>query len=96
MIAELVRLALSTVVAAAPSWTLWLGLTSFLSTAGTLLLLFYERCRRRTYVAVLEAIQPGTLLLDRTHRRGEIAIVRLPQPRLMTYSNSADSEDMGR
>lgn len=95
MIAELVRLALSAVIAAAPSWTLWLGLTSFISVAGTLLLLFYERCRRRTYVAVLEAIQPGTLLLDRTHRRGEIAIVRLPQSRLIVYSNSADSEGVG-
>lgn len=90
MTAELVRLALHLVVAAAPSWTLWLGLTSFMTAAG-ILLLCYERCRRRTYIAILEVIQPGTLLLDRTYRRREISIVRLPQPQLIAYSNSADS-----
>jgi len=95
MTVELVRLALHAVVAAAPSWTLWLGLTSFMTATG-ILLLFYEQCRRRTYVAILEVIQPGTLLLDRTHHRRELAIVRLPHPRLIEYSNPADFEDVGR
>lgn len=95
MTAELVSLALRAIIAAAPSWTLWLGLTSFMAAAGTSLLL-YERCRRRTYVALLEAIQPGTLLLDRTHRRREIVIVRLPQPRSIAHSHSADFGGLGR
>lgn len=80
MTAELVRLALRAVAAAAPSWALWFGLISLVVASGTLLL-FYERCRRRTYIAVLEVIQPGTLLLDRTHRRRGIEIVCLPQSR---------------
>jgi hypothetical protein len=80
MTAELVRLALRAVVAAAPSWALWLGLIGFVVAAGALLL-FYERCRRRTYIAVLEVIQPGTFLLDRTHRRRGIEVVCLPRSR---------------
>lgn len=95
MTSELVRLALQAFVAAAPSWTLWLCLTSFMTAAG-ILLLFYERCRRRTYVAILEIIQPGTLLLDSTHHHRKMAIFRLPQPQLIVCSNSADSEGVGR
>jgi membrane protein implicated in regulation of membrane protease activity len=87
MTVELVRLALRAVVAATPSWALWLGLTSFMVVAA-ILILFYERCRRRTYIEVLEAIQPGTLLLDVTHHRGEIAVFRLVQPRLIAHSDS--------
>jgi membrane protein implicated in regulation of membrane protease activity len=94
MIAELARLAFHA-VAATPSWTLWLGLTTFMTTAGILSLL-YERSRRRTYVAILEVIQPGTLLLGRTHRRREIEIIRPSRPRLIADSNSADFEDVGR
>lgn len=88
MTVELVRLVLRAVIAATPSWTLWLGLTGFMVVAGTLIL-FYERCRRRTYIEVLEAIQPGTLLLDRTHHRREIAVVCLAQPRLIATSDLA-------
>lgn len=95
MTAELAGLALHVLVAAAPSWTLWLGLTSFM-TVAVILLLFYERCRRRTLVAILEVIQPGTLLLDRTHRRREMGIVRLPQSQLMAYSDSTDFEGVKR
>lgn len=95
MIAELVGLALRAVISATPSWTLWLGLTSFMAVAGVLVF-FYERCRRRTYIAVLEAIQPGTLLLDRTHRCREIAVVRLPQSRLIAHRNSVGSEGLRR
>ena len=95
MIAELIKFGLSAIVAAAPSGTLWLGLTSFITATGTLLL-FYERSRRRTYVAILEVIQPGTLLLDGTHRRREIAVVRQPQSRSIAYRNSADFEDVKR
>lgn len=95
MTAELVRLVLHLVAAAAPSWTLWLGLTSFMTAAG-ILLLFFERCRRRTLVAILEVIQPGTLLLDKTHHRRETAVVRLSQSRLITYSNSTDFEGVKR
>lgn len=80
MTAELVRLVLHAVVAAAPDWVLWLGAISFVPVSG-IFLLFYERCRRRTYVAVLEVIQPGTLLLDRTHLHRRIAIVRLSHGR---------------
>jgi hypothetical protein len=90
MTAELVRLALRAVIAAAPRWTLWLSLTSFITVVGTLLL-FYERSRRRTYVALLEVIQPGTLLLGRTHRHEEITIVRLPQSWFIAHSRSVDS-----
>lgn len=93
MTAELVGLALRAVVAAAPSWALWLGLTSFMAVAGALVF-FYERCRRRTYIAILEAIQPGTLLLDRTYRRRGISIVRLPQPQLIAYGNSTVFQDV--
>lgn len=93
MTAELVSLVLHLVVAAAPSWTLWLGFTSFM-TAARILLLCYERCRRRTYVAILEVIQPGTLLLDRTYRRREISIIRLSHPRLIAYSDSTDFRDV--
>lgn len=95
MIAELVRLALHAVVVAAPSWTLWLGLTTFMTAVGTLLL-FHEQCRCRTYIAILEAIPPDTVLLDRTHRRRETVIVRLPQSRLIEHGNSADRESPGR
>jgi hypothetical protein len=94
MTLELVSLALSAVIAATPSWTLWLGLSSFMMVAGTLIL-FYERCRRRTYVEVLEAIQPGTLLLDGTHRR-EILVVRLTHPRLIAPSDFSRSEGLRR
>jgi hypothetical protein len=95
MTAELVRLALRAVIAAVPGWTLWLGLTSFMVAAGTLLL-FYERSRRRTYVALLEVIQPGTLLLDRAHRHKKIAIVRLSQPLFIAHSRSVDSGSLKR
>jgi hypothetical protein len=88
MTVELVSLALRAVIAATSSWTLWLGLTSFMVVAG-ILILSYERCRRRTYIEVLEAIQPGTLLLDRTHHRREITVVRLIQPRLIAHSDPA-------
>jgi hypothetical protein len=88
MTLELVSLALRAVIAATPSWTLWLGLTTFMVVAGTLTLCC-ERCRRRTYIEVLEAIQPGTLLLDRTHHRREIAVVRLTQPQLIAHSDPA-------
>lgn len=93
MTVELVRLALRAVMAATPSGTLWLGLISVMATAGALALLC-ERCRRRTYIAVLAAIQPGTLLLDRAHH-GKITVVRLPQPRLMSieHSDSTGAED---
>jgi hypothetical protein len=84
---ELVTLALRAVIAATPSWILWLGLISVMAVAGALAL-FYERCRRRTYIAVLDSIQPGTLLFDRTHRRREITVVRLRQPRLIAHNNS--------
>lgn len=94
MTAELVARALCAVVAATPSWTRWLGLTSFMLTAGILMLL-YERCRRRTYIAVLNAIQPGTLLFDRTHRRNEIIVVRLLPSRLIAPSNPVGLEDLG-
>lgn len=87
MTVELVRLVLRAVIAATPSWTLWLGLSSFMMIAGTLIL-SYERCRRRTYIEVLEAIQPGTLLLDGTHHRREILVVRLTHPRLIAPSDS--------
>ena len=52
--AELVRFALHA-LAAAPSWPLWIGLTSFVTAVG-ILLLFYERCRRRTHAAILQVI----------------------------------------
>lgn len=52
MTAELIKLAVYAVLAATPSWTLWLGLTSFITVAG-ILSLSYERSRRRTYVAIL-------------------------------------------
>lgn len=89
MTTELVRLALHAVAAAAPNWILWLGATSFAAVAG-IFLLFYERCRRRTYVAVLEVIQPGTLLLDRTHRHRGIEIVRLSRSPSMVRGHSVD------
>jgi hypothetical protein len=95
MTVELVRLVWRVVTAAAPSWTLWFGLTSLTAATGTSFL-FYERCRRRTYVAVLEAIQPGTLLLERTHRHKEILIVRLSQPWLIARSDSAGSGGLRR
>jgi hypothetical protein len=95
MTAELAGLALHVLVAAAPSWTLWLGLTSFMTVAG-ILLLFYERCRRRTLVAILEVIQPGTFLRDGTHRRKEIRIARLPQSQLLAYDDSVDFEGVKR
>ncbi len=95
MTAELVRLALHLVVAAAPSRTLWLGLISFMTAAG-ILLLCYERCRRRTYVAILEVIQPGTLLLERTYRRREVSIIRSSQPQLITCGNSTNFQDVKR
>ncbi len=90
MTVELVRLVLRAVAAVAPNWILWLGATSFVAVAGTLLL-FYERCRRRTYVAVLEVIQPGTFLLGGTHRRGGLKIVRLPRSSSMVHRCSVDS-----
>lgn len=95
MTVELVTLALRAVMAATPSWTLWFGLLSVLAVAGALAL-FYERCRRRTYIAVLDAIQPGTLLLDRTHHRREITVVRLLSPRLMAHSSSVGAEGLKR
>jgi hypothetical protein len=95
MTAELIKLAVYAVLAATPGWTLWLGLTSFITAAG-ILLLFYERSRRHTYIALLKTLQPGTLLLDRTHRHKEIVVVCQPQSRLITYSNSADLEDVER
>jgi hypothetical protein len=95
MTVELVKLAWRAVMAATPSWTLWFGLTGFMVIAGSLTF-FYERCRRRTYVAVLEAIQPGTLLLDRTGRQKEVAVIRLAQPGLTRRSTSTDMEDSRR
>jgi hypothetical protein len=95
MTAELIKLAVYAVLAATPTWTLWLGLIGFVTATG-MLLLFYERSRRRTYVAILEVLQPGTLLLDRTHHRREIVVVRQPQSRLITYRNSADLKDVER
>jgi hypothetical protein len=95
MIAELLSLALRAVVSATPSWALWLSLTSFMAVAGALIF-FYERCRRRTYIAVLGAIQPGTLLLDRTHHCRELTVVCLPQPRFITHSNAAAPESLRR
>ena len=95
MIVELVTLAVRAVIAATPSGTLWLGLTSFMVVAG-ILVLFYERCQRRTYLAVLDAIQPGTFLFDRTHRRREIAVVRLLPLRLIARSSSANVEGLRR
>lgn len=95
MTIELVRLALRAVMAAMPSWTLWFGLTSFMALTGALLF-FYERCRRRTYIAMLEAVPPDTLLLDRTRRRREIAVVRLRQPRFRERGNTAGLEDLKR
>jgi hypothetical protein len=88
MTGELVTLALRAVIAATPSCTLWLCLTTFMVAAG-MLVLFYERCRRRTYLTVLDAIQPGTFLLDRTHRRGQITVIRLPQPRWIANNSPA-------
>ncbi|MGH3907841.1 MAG: hypothetical protein ACRDTE_27230 [Pseudonocardiaceae bacterium] len=78
MTAEVVGLAWRAVAAAAPTWTLWLGITSFITISGIILIL-REQCRRRTYVALLESIKPGTLLLDRTHRRKEIEIILLSE-----------------
>jgi hypothetical protein len=95
MTAELVRLALRAVIAAVPTWTLWLSLTSFIVVAGTLLL-FYERSRRRTYATLLEVVQPGTLLLDRAHHHKEITIVRLPQPWHIAHSRPGDGESLKR
>jgi hypothetical protein len=40
----------------------------------TRVMLLYEQSRRRTYIAVLDTTQPGTLLLDRAHRRSEITL----------------------
>jgi hypothetical protein len=90
MTTELVRLALRVVAAAAPDWVLWFGATSFVVVVG-IFSLFYERCRRRTYVAVLEVIQPGTFLLDRNHRHRRIKIVRLPRSPSMAHGHSDDS-----
>jgi membrane protein implicated in regulation of membrane protease activity len=95
MTAELIKLAVYAVLPAAPGWTLWLGLTSFVTVAG-MLLLFYERSRRRTYVAILEVLQPGTLLLDRTYHCREVVVARQSQPGLIAYTNSVDLEDVGR
>jgi hypothetical protein len=89
-VVELVTLALHAVIAA-PSCPLWLCLTGFIVAAG-MLALFYERCRRRTYLTVLDAIQPGTFLLDRTHRRGEITVIHWPQPRWIAHSSSTSVE----
>jgi hypothetical protein len=94
MTVDLVRFVLRTVMAAAPSWSLWLGLISFMTAAGTLKL-FYERCRRRTYIAVLDALQPGTSLLDGTHRGRKLTVVRLLQP-LIAHSDLASLEDLRR
>ncbi len=95
MTAELVRLALRTVMAATPSWTLWLGLISFMAITGTLLF-FYEQVRRRTYIAVLEAIQPDTLLLDRTRCKRGMAVIRLRQPWPTGHDNTLGPEDLRR
>jgi hypothetical protein len=95
MTAELIKLAVYAVLTAVPGWTLWLGLTSSVTVTG-MLLLFYERSRRRTYVAILEVLQPGTLLRDRTHHCGEMVVVRQSQPRLIAYRNSATLEDVQR
>lgn len=95
MTAKLVRLALHALVAAAPSWFLWLGLISVMTVTGILSLL-YERSRRHTYVAMLEVIQPGTLLLDRTHRRRETVIVRRPQSWLIANSDPTHIDGLRR
>jgi hypothetical protein len=62
----------------------------------TRVMLLYEQSRRRTYIAVLDTTQPGTLLLDRAHRRSEITVVRLLPPRLIAPSHPAGLEDPRR
>ena len=95
MPAELVTLVLQAVAATAPSSALLLGAASFVVLAGTLLLC-YEHSRRHTYITVLQAIPPGTLLLDRTQRHKELLVVRLPQSRLIRRSQSIDFESPER
>jgi hypothetical protein len=95
MTLQLVRLALRAVMVVTPSWTLWLGLSSFMAVTAASLF-FYERCRRHTYIAVLKAIEPGTLLLDRTRRKKEIAVIRLAQPRFSRHSNAVNLEEPKR
>lgn len=92
MTVGLIKLVWRAVMVATPSWTLWFGLIGFMAITGSLMF-FYERCRRRTYIAVLETIRPGTLLLDKTRRQKEVAVVRLAQPaRSQGHSNSAGRE----
>jgi hypothetical protein len=91
MTTELVRLALRAIAAAAPDWIPWLSATSFVVVVG-ILSIFYERCRRRTYVAVLEVIQPGIFLLDRNHRHRSMEVVLLPRSPSMKLGHSNDSK----
>lgn len=95
MAVDLVRIVLRAAVAVTPSWTFWLGLTSFTAIVATMIV-FYERCRRRTYIAVLKAIQPGTVLHDETGHKKGITVVRLRQPRLTGHRNAIDLEDLRR
>jgi hypothetical protein len=95
MAVELVRLALRAAMAVTPSWTFWLGLTSFTTVVATLPF-FYERCRRRTYIVVLKAIQPGTVLLDGAGHKKGITVIRLCQSRLTGHRNAIDLEDLRR
>jgi hypothetical protein len=85
MTLQLVRLALHAVMAVTPSWTLWLGLTSFMAVTATLLF-FY----------VLKAIEPDTFLLDGTRRNRRMTVIRLGQPRFSGHSNAVDLEELKR
>lgn len=91
MTAELITLVLRVVVAVAPSWTMWLGVPILLLFSAAVLLC-YERCRRRTYIAALEVIRPGMILRDQNRRHREILIVYLPPSRQVENQGKIDTK----
>lgn len=95
MTAELVTLVLRVVVAVAPNWMVCLGIPGLMLFSGAVFLC-YERCRRHTYIAALEIIQPGMILRDRTRRHREILIVYLPQSRRVPHRENINDEDSRR
>lgn len=89
MMIELVQVVVRAAAELPTNWASWAGVGGVLIIAGALAL-GLERGRRRTYCALLDGVTPGTILVDRSRRRREISVAKMPDwQHRYTYSPAA-------
>jgi len=59
-------------------WTVCGAVIGFMITL-LVVLVVYERCRRRTYLQAFECARPGTILVDTDRLNRQFLVVRLPE-----------------